>query len=120
MVNNILYINCSSDLSLTKKSSNVEESSITTGKISTIEQISTSLSELSESSVNFWANKILCTADPKEKIKLTNETFKRWNQNQLEISYGKTNTPDQPLRSESLTVIDPGKIRRGKGGTIVI
>ncbi len=119
MVNNILYINCSSDISLTKKPSNAEESSLTKETYSTMEN-STSISELSESSVNLWANKILCTADPKEKIKLTNETFKRWNQNQLEISYSKTKTPDQPLRSESLTIIDPGKIRRGKGGTIVI
>ena len=113
-----MYINCPSDISLTKKSNEKDETNAGTGTISTA-MSNASLNELSESSLNYWANKILITADPKEKVKLTNEISQKWFNNDLEISYKRHQLPDQPKRSELLTIIDPGKIRRGKGGTIV-
>jgi hypothetical protein len=33
---------------------------------------------------------------------------------------GKFEPPSEPKRDKELTVLDPGKIKRGKGGTLVI
>lgn len=62
--------------------------------------------------------KILNTSDPKEKAELTNKVADMWSNNELEL-IGDFYPPEQPSRPESLNIVDPGKIRRGKGGTLV-
>ncbi|XP_063781689.1 uncharacterized protein HI_0077-like isoform X1 [Pseudophryne corroboree] len=70
-----------------------------------------------ESSLTYWANKILCTPNPEEKAKLTHqvqELWKSWKVTEL----GQVEPPAQPSRKESLTIVQPGRIKRGKGGTL--
>ena len=75
------------------------------------------ISESGEESLCFWAVKILNTSDPHEKAKLTTYVAQKWFSGELN-KIGHTNPPDQPSRPENLAIIDPGKIRRGKGGTL--
>ena len=71
-------------------------------------------------SLNYWAVKILGTADPFEKINLTNHVAQKWKNNELTVNNETIiEPPVQPLRNEDLKVIDSAKIRRGKGGTLV-
>ncbi|KAL1007519.1 hypothetical protein UPYG_G00087860 [Umbra pygmaea] len=70
----------------------------------------------SEDTLCFWAKKILCTSDPKEKVSLTLEVQKRWDGGEIS-EVGQTTPPVQPSRMENLTVLQPGKVKRGKGGT---
>ncbi|KAL4613257.1 hypothetical protein GN956_G22579 [Arapaima gigas] len=74
-------------------------------------------SSVSENSLCFWAVKILCTADPKEKVSLTQEVQAKWNSKKI-TEVGDIAPPMHPRRKESLTVLEPGKIKRGKGGTL--
>ncbi|XP_066557643.1 uncharacterized protein HI_0077 [Amia ocellicauda] len=75
------------------------------------------LSVPSEDTLCFWATKILCTSDPKEKVALTQEVQERWNSGKI-TDVGQAVPPEQPSRKEGLTVLHPGKIKRGKGGTL--
>ena len=70
-------------------------------------------------SLSYWTTKILKTADPKEKAFLTEDVAKKWFNNEIN-EIGNIAPPDEPNRLESLNIVDPGKIRRGKGGTLVI
>lgn len=70
-------------------------------------------------SLSYWTTKILKTADPKEKVFLTEDVAKKWFNNEIN-EIGNIAPPDEPNRLESLNIVDPGKIRRGKGGTLVI
>ena len=72
-----------------------------------------------ENSLSYWANKVLNTADPKEKCQITNLVAEKWRQGELELT-GCAPPPDEPSRKNNLNVVDPSKIKRGKGGTIVI
>ena len=120
VVNDILYINCSSDISLTKRGIKKEDPEPNvTSTDSQSQEKSSDENESDELSVNYWANKILATADPKEKAHLTDLAAEKWFKDELKIIRSNLLTPDQPARSETLNIIDPGKIRRGKGGTIV-
>ncbi|XP_041075435.1 uncharacterized protein si:ch73-314g15.3 isoform X2 [Polyodon spathula] len=71
----------------------------------------------SEDTLCFWAAKILCTPEPKEKVALTHQVQERWNSGQIS-EIGHAEAPEQPSREESLTVREPGRIKRGKGGTL--
>ena len=71
-----------------------------------------------ENTLTYWAAKILNTPDPKEKAALTFTVAEKWKNNELN-DLGNVLPPDQPKRLETLNVIDPAKIRRGKGGTQV-
>ncbi|XP_062845974.1 uncharacterized protein HI_0077 [Trichomycterus rosablanca] len=72
--------------------------------------------ESSENTLCFWAVKILRTPDPQEKVALTVQVQGWWDTGKIgEI--GERAPPDQPSRIDSLAVVDPGKIKRGKGGT---
>ncbi|KAG5849068.1 uncharacterized protein HI_0077 [Anguilla anguilla] len=71
----------------------------------------------SEDSLCFWATKILLTPDPNEKVALTQEVLQRWNSGKI-TDVGQAMPPAQPSRKDSLTVLEPGKIKRGKGGTL--
>lgn len=57
------------------------------------------------------------TADPNEKCQLTNQVALKWKNNEL-TKIGTCSPPDQPKRKTNLTVLDPAKIKRGKGGTL--
>lgn len=57
------------------------------------------------------------TADPKEKCDLTFMVAEKWKNSEIEIGYA--HPPDVPERKASLNIIDPSKIKRGKGGTMV-
>ncbi|KAM4602618.1 uncharacterized protein ACJ7VT_019236 isoform 2-T3 [Polymixia lowei] len=70
----------------------------------------------SEDTLCFWATKILCTPDPEDKVNLTVEVQKRWKSGEI-TEVGQAIPPQQPRRKEDLTVLEPGKIKRGKGGT---
>ncbi|KAJ8340332.1 hypothetical protein SKAU_G00349650 [Synaphobranchus kaupii] len=70
-----------------------------------------------EDSLCFWATKILLTPDPNEKVALTQEVLQRWNSGKI-TDVGQASPPAQPSRKGSLTVLEPGKIKRGKGGTL--
>ncbi|KAL2088556.1 hypothetical protein ACEWY4_015455 [Coilia grayii] len=70
-----------------------------------------------ENSLCYWATKILCTPDPEEKVTLTLEVQRKWNSGEIS-DVGEATPPAQPGRKENLTVLEPGKIKRGKGGTL--
>ena len=105
-----VYINTSYKLSLIKP--NFESESILKA------DIESTVATIDVNSLNYWAVKILCTADPFEKVKMTEFVAEKWKNNELKIT-GKFEPPTQPYRKESLVVVDPGKIKRGKGGTLV-
>ncbi|KAJ8247471.1 hypothetical protein GJAV_G00246820 [Gymnothorax javanicus] len=71
----------------------------------------------SENSLCFWATKILLTPDPNEKVALTQEVLQWWNSGKITV-VGQAAPPDQPSRKDGLTVLEPGKIKRGKGGSL--
>lgn len=68
-------------------------------------------------SLTYWASKILCTPDPEEKAKLTHQVQELWNSGKI-TEIGDTGPPVQPSRKENLTIVQPGRIKRGKGGTL--
>ncbi|KAG8575041.1 hypothetical protein GDO81_009422 [Engystomops pustulosus] len=68
-------------------------------------------------SLTYWANKILCTSDPEEKAKLTHKVQEMWNSGKI-TEIGHLQPPAQPSRKEDLTIVQPGQIKRGKGGTL--
>ncbi|XP_068128530.1 uncharacterized protein [Hyperolius riggenbachi] len=72
-----------------------------------------------ESSLTYWASKILCTADPEKKAKLTQQAQQLWDSGNI-TDIGQTEPPAQPSRKENLTIVQPGRIKRGKGGTLVL
>lgn len=51
------------------------------------------------------------------QVNLTFKVQERWNLGAMEV--GQTTPPQQPDRKGDLTVLQPGKIKRGKGGTQV-
>ncbi len=53
------------------------------------------------------------------KVRLTHEVQERWRTGDLK-EIGRCSPPDEPNREETLSVVAPGKIKRGKGGTLVI
>ncbi|XP_075431440.1 uncharacterized protein LOC142468782 [Ascaphus truei] len=71
----------------------------------------------SETSLCYWASKILSTADPEEKVTLTQEVQERWDSGRI-TEIGQMEPPAQPSRNENLTIVQPGRIKRGKGGTL--
>lgn len=77
----------------------------------------TLLKENDTNSLTYWACKILNTADPNEKCKLTLEVAEKWKKNDINI-IGHCEPPQQPKRKNDLVTVDPSKIKRGKGGTI--
>uniref|UniRef100_A0A8C5ME00 Rieske domain-containing protein n=1 Tax=Leptobrachium leishanense TaxID=445787 RepID=A0A8C5ME00_9ANUR len=68
-------------------------------------------------SLCYWASRILQTADPEDKANLTQEVQALWNAGKI-LEIGHTPPPSQPSRKENLTIVQPGKIKRGKGGTL--
>ncbi|XP_053321550.1 uncharacterized protein HI_0077-like [Spea bombifrons] len=70
-----------------------------------------------ESNLCYWADRILRTADPEEKVKLTQQAQALWDTGEV-TEIGQTQPPTQPSRKESLTIVQPGRIKRGKGGTL--
>ncbi|XP_075922932.1 uncharacterized protein LOC116941911 isoform X3 [Petromyzon marinus] len=70
-----------------------------------------------DDSLCYWAVKILSTPDPEEKVQLTLEVQRRWEAGEVE-AVGCWMPPDQPPRAADLAVLEPGRIKRGKGGTL--
>ncbi|XP_056608748.1 uncharacterized protein HI_0077 isoform X1 [Triplophysa dalaica] len=73
--------------------------------------------EINENMLCSWATKILQTPDPQEKVSLTKMVQEKWNSWEI-AEIGESSPPSQPSRKDSLTVLEPGKIKRGKGGTL--
>lgn len=71
----------------------------------------------SENTLCMWATKILHTADPQEKVSLTKIVQENWDRGKI-TETGEASPPAQPNRKDNLTVVEPGKIKRGKGGTL--
>ncbi|XP_023669979.1 uncharacterized protein HI_0077 isoform X1 [Paramormyrops kingsleyae] len=105
-----VYINTQNMLSLSPVP---EDSSVPSGTLPLEAPIPTT----SENSLCFWARKILCTPDPKEKVTLTQEVQERWNSGKI-TEVGEAAPPAQPWRKDNLTVVDPKKMKRGRGGTL--
>lgn len=103
-----VYVNTQNSLSLTP----IPVANISTGKLLPEDNVP----PLSQNTLCFWATKILCTPDPKEKVSLTLEVQERWISGEI-TEVGTATPPSQPSRKDSLTVLEPGKIKRGKGGT---
>nr|XP_032809145.1 uncharacterized protein LOC116941911 isoform X2 [Petromyzon marinus] len=70
-----------------------------------------------DDSLCYWAVKILSTPDPEEKVQLTLEVQRRWEAGEVE-AVGCWMPPDQPPRAADLAILEPGRIKRGKGGTL--
>ncbi|XP_057197456.1 uncharacterized protein HI_0077 isoform X2 [Triplophysa rosa] len=73
--------------------------------------------EINENMLCTWATKILQTPDPQEKVSLTKMVQEKWNSWEI-TEIGESSPPSQPSRRDNLTVLEPGKIKRGKGGTL--
>lgn len=115
IVNDDLYINTAAQLSLTRPTLNKEQG--TQSNEAKSEPIASSPIDEEAKTLSYWAVKILRTPDPKEKADLTDLVARKWLNNELE-ALGRTEPPEQPERLENLNVVDPAKIRRGKGGTL--
>ncbi|XP_038044262.1 uncharacterized protein HI_0077-like [Patiria miniata] len=110
VVDDHLYVNTSLELSHTK------DSETQSGNKHVEEQQPTTSSD-SEDTLCHWAVRILCTADPAEKVRLTHEVQEKWRRGDL-TEIGRCQPPDQPHRAETLNVVAPGRIKRGKAGTL--
>ncbi|KAI1889738.1 hypothetical protein AGOR_G00166030 [Albula goreensis] len=104
-----IYINTQNALSLCPIP---EENTISLGRLS-----QDNIKSTPEDTLCFWATQILLTPDPNEKVALTQEVQQRWNSGNI-TDVGQAMPPAQPSRKDSLTVLEPGKIKRGKGGTL--
>ena len=51
------------------------------------------------------------------QAELTRKHYKDWQTKELPIGFAEM--PDQPKRKEELEIKDPGRIKRGRGGTLV-
>ncbi|RXN05130.1 hypothetical protein ROHU_012773 [Labeo rohita] len=51
------------------------------------------------------------------EVSLTKIVQENWNSGKI-TETGETSPPAQPNRKDSLTIVEPGKIKRGKGGTL--
>ena len=73
-----MYINTPTSISLTK----IKENPELINK-SDSEKTESKESPIDETSLSYWACKILNTADPKEKCRLTHEVAEKWKTNQI-------------------------------------
>jgi hypothetical protein len=125
--NGELYINTPLALSLAKSDSfevKVANTSSSTEQEPVQEVVTSNVKKQpeqngEEKTLSYWAVKVLNTADPHEKAELTDRVAEMWTKNELSAGFGSTLPPDQPRRLDSLNVVDPAKIRRGKAGTMV-
>lgn len=115
MVNDRVYVNTSTELSLSReKAKTTDQVDECAKKLENLDLKTTTSGE--NNTLTYWAVKILNTADPWEKANLTVKVGKQWFDNELD-RIGHIQPPDQPARLDSLNIVEPGKIRRGKGGT---
>jgi len=70
-----------------------------------------------EESLCTIAKTILSTPDPILKSTLTRSAYQDWLQGRIP-KIGKDTMPSQPKRLDDLQIIQPGRIKRGKGGTL--
>ncbi|XP_051558799.1 uncharacterized protein HI_0077 isoform X2 [Myxocyprinus asiaticus] len=103
-----VHINTQSTLSLCP---------IPVAKITHQENLPMEINSASENTLCMWATKILRTPDPQEKVSLTRMVQEKWNIGTI-TEIGEASPPTQPSRKDNLTVLEPGKIKRGKGGTL--
>ncbi|XP_051991027.1 uncharacterized protein HI_0077 isoform X4 [Xyrauchen texanus] len=103
-----VYINTQSTLSLCP---------IPVAKITHQDNLPMEVISASENTLCMWATKILRTPDPQEKVFLTRMVQEKWNSGAI-TEIGEASPPVQPSRKDNLTVMEPGKIKRGKGGTL--
>ncbi|XP_043101418.1 uncharacterized protein HI_0077-like isoform X2 [Puntigrus tetrazona] len=102
-----VYINTQSTLSLCP---------IPTTKITHQDSLPVEITS-SENTLCIWATRILHTPDPQEKVSLTKMVQENWDSGKI-TETGEASPPVQPNRKDNLTVVEPGKIKRGKGGTL--
>ncbi len=123
--NGNLYINTPLALSLAKSDSfeaKVTSSRTNSTKLDTLSSESASIETKQDEetkTLSYWALKILNTAEPHEKAELTDRVAEMWANNELTGGFGSSLPPDHPKRLDSLNIVDPAKIRRGKAGTMV-
>ncbi len=113
LVDEYLYVKVSWELSLEKKGDKTENKE----ENEAIEIGKSIAGESDAKTLSSWAARILRTADPVEKCSLTLVVAEMWRNGELEIGF--TEPPDIPERQETLNVLEPNKIKRGKGGTLV-
>ncbi|XP_072174054.1 uncharacterized protein HI_0077-like [Diadema setosum] len=64
-----------------------------------------------------WAVRILQEADPMKKVQITRDVQQKWLGGEIS-DVGECTPPSQPSRDEKLQILQPGKIKRGRGGTL--
>ncbi|XP_071825940.1 uncharacterized protein HI_0077-like [Apostichopus japonicus] len=104
-----IYVNTSSEL-ITSSSQEVEQEE------KAKDAVPPAIVASDSDSLCDWAVRILMTSDPHEKVRLTHEVQERWTAGDIK-EVGSCTPPSQPHRQEGLTVLEPGKIKRGKAGT---
>lgn len=121
IVDNVLYVNTPVQLSLKKPTNDSKTESEDKKKAAESlvkeNQISSNEENLS---LCDWAVRILNTADPNEKVRLTEEVAQKWFSGEIKVIKDEklvVLVPDEPARQENLHIVEPGRIRRGKGGT---
>ncbi|KAK3737003.1 hypothetical protein QZH41_018398 [Actinostola sp. cb2023] len=117
-VDNKLYINIEVKLAKEKYCGNASSSS---SSLVANDELSTLPSLIHKSDIDTlcnWAVKILCTADPDDKVNLTFQVAERWESGDL-VHIGQCSPPEQPYRIENLKVVSPRKTKRlGKAGSL--
>ena len=111
VVDGRVYVNIEIQLSLSKPSESTESSTrlcVSAGgnKIAAADE-----------TITGWARNILNTPQPDEKVRLTKDYVERWRSGKP-VDFGEVEMPTQPQRKENLTILEPGKIKRGRGGTL--
>ncbi|KAL5020070.1 hypothetical protein ScPMuIL_002962 [Solemya velum] len=110
-----VYINIASDVSLYSNRQDRIPEEITTVPSSSSGKV---CDPADKDSLTYWAVQILNTADPDNKVSLTEQIGELWRSGEI-TAVGYHKPPDQPCRDPQLSVVDPGKEkRRGRGGTL--
>ena len=110
VVDGHVYVNSAAELSLKSRPSEI------TSPVKDA-PVSEATSPEEANTLAYWAAKILNTASPREKCELTRLVGEKWRSGEV-LAVGKCQAPDTPGREGSLNVLEPAKIKRGKGGTL--
>ncbi|XP_041460558.1 uncharacterized protein LOC121411775 [Lytechinus variegatus] len=117
VVDDLVYINCRAELiPLDESDSSTKDCEQPTSQESS-EASLVEKTEFNGASLCEFAVRILNEPNAKQKVHLTRETHQRWKGGDI-AEVGSCEPPPMPLRDKSLNILQPGKIKRGKGGTL--
>lgn len=113
IVDNVVYIK--SDHRLSQVKSNFTNGVLDSCKNEII--VDKQEDELEYKTLSGLAKLVLNTADPTEKVSITQKAFIDWMNGSID-KIGIECMPDEPKRLKNLEIKEPGQIKRGKGGTL--